>query len=199
MVTKSHPFSVSTLIIWFVSGITLMERNPRELPFPISALSHCLKKRSSTLCSVLTKWSPCRNQEWTTTVFLYVSVFGQLRECAAEGFKKAHLVGRVLAKTLCSNRSTGVPQNTQHRSMKLWVRLEASLGLCCMHFVEATLPPPVQTGFTWHLIWCNRRLPWKGWPWSVLPLATCSCCFLWVISIDYGAAEQANGKITCQK
>lgn len=68
MVTRGSPFSVSKPIFRFVSGVTLMEHNPQEFPFPIYALCHCLRKRTATL------------KEWPTTVFLFVSIFGQSRE-----------------------------------------------------------------------------------------------------------------------
>lgn len=196
MVTRRGPFSVSTLILRFVLGVTLMERNPRELPFPISALSHCLTKRSSTLCSVPTKWSPCRNPECLP---ICLSIWAVERVCSR----------RAQESTSCG---TGAGQDplfklfnwraSKHTAQEREAVSQAgSLFRSLLYaFRGGNLTTTgAETGFTWHLIWCNRRLPWKGWPWSVLPLATRSCCFLWVISIDYGVAEQANGKITCQK
>lgn len=112
------------------------------------------------------------------------------------------LVGFVLAKTPCSNHAElWHASDMQHRGMKLWIRLEACLGICCMlHAFHggSIFTTTADIGFILHLIWWNCRLLWKG---GLNPSCsvTCSCCFLQVISIDYGAAEQANGKLACPK
>lgn len=88
MVTRGSPFSISKLIFRFVSRFTPMEHNPHELPFRTYAACQCPNKRSSTLCFVLAKWSPCRKQEWTATAFLFVLVLGSLEtKCVAQTLK----------------------------------------------------------------------------------------------------------------
>lgn len=161
MVTRGSPFSMSKLIFRFVSGVTLMERNPCELPFPIYALSHCLKKRSSTLRFVLTKWS--RNQEWTTTVFLFVSVFGQSRKkVCGKGLKTGSMSWGICAgqdplfkpcRALACLRHTAQEHEAVSRAGSLFRSM-----LYAFHEGNLTTTS-ADFGFTLHLIWCNCRLP----------------------------------------
>ena len=135
-------------------------------------------------------------------LLICLSIWAVERKCAAEGLK----AGSVSCGTCAGQDPLFKPCRApahlrhiaeEHKAVSQAGSLFRSM-LHAFHGGNLTITSE-DIGFTLRLIWSNCRLPWKGWPRSILPLATCSCCFLWVISIDYGAAEQANGKLTCQK